>query len=179
MIVLAMSQWYQRQSVDESARRIESILRMARAEAAGQGRRIRLAFDPGTLAPSITWEPDPLAQPGVFVPHYGQWAHDLPTDVLRFVTCRRTGASAEKLLTYADAEEPVSPEGQPLQSITFLPDGSCDSAVLELVAAADASDPRIARIEIAGLTGSVSLQILTPLEREELEEAQAQEGQGQ
>ena len=66
---------------------------MARAEACSRGRRFRLAFNPDTLAPMIQWEPKPLAEPGVFVAHYGAWANDLPTDLLTFVSCRRTGES--------------------------------------------------------------------------------------
>ena len=176
-IILAVGGWYRKQSVDESARRVEAILRMARAEACSQGRRVRLAFDPASLVPVILWEPDPLGEPGVFVPHYGQWANDLPTETLVFIRCRRTGASAVKLLTYADAEEPVSPDGEPLESITFLPDGSCDSAVIE-VADADGLDPRIGRVEIDGVTGAASLRMLTPTEQEEQDEADAAEEEG-
>ena len=174
--VLAMGQWYQRQSLDESAMRVEAILRMARAEACSQGRLIRLGFDPASLSPVITWEPSPLHEPGRFVPHYGAWANDLPTDLLRFIQCRRTGQSARKLLTYSDVREPATPDGEPLQSTTFMPDGSCDSAVIEL-AAADGLDPRIGRIEINGITGSVSLRILTPTEQDEQRaiDAEAQE----
>jgi len=171
-IILAFGSWYRKRSVDESARRVEAILRMARAEACSQGRRVRLAFDPDTLAPTILWEPDPLGEPGLFVPHYGQWAHDLPTDIITFIRCRRTGASAVRLLTYSDAEEPVSPNGEPLESVTFLPDGSCDSAVIE-VAASDGVDLRIGRLEIDGVTGAVRLRMLTPTEQAEQDEADA------
>jgi len=171
-IILAVGGWYREQSVDECARRVEAILRLARAEACGRSRRIRLAFDAETLAPAILWEPEPLAEPGRFVPHFGQWAHDLPTEELQFLSCRRTGASAVKLLTYSDAEEPASAEGEPLESVTFLPDGSCDSAVIEMTAL-DGLDPRVGRIEIDGVTGTVTLRILTPLEQEEQEEANA------
>jgi prepilin-type N-terminal cleavage/methylation domain-containing protein len=171
--VLAMGRWYQRQSLDESAMRVEAIIRMARAEACSQGRLIRLAFDPSSLAPVIAWEPNPLQEPGRFVPHYGAWANDLPTDLLRFIQCRRTGQSARKLLAYSDAQEPAAPGGEPLQSITFMPDGSCDSAVIE-VAAADGLDPRIGRIEINGITGSAALRMLTPIEQDEQRAIDAQ-----
>jgi len=172
MFVAAMGQWYQKQSLDESALRVEAILRMARAEACSQGRLVRLAFDPASGTPVIAWEPDPLQAPGRFVPHYGAWANDLPTDLLRFIRCRRTGQSAAKLLTYSDAQEGETPDGEPLQSVTFMPDGSCDSAVIE-VASADGLDPRIGRIEINGITGSVSLRMLTPTEQAEQKEIDA------
>ncbi len=172
MFVVGMGQWYQKQSLDESALRVEAILRMARAQACSQGRLIRLAFDPASGAPVIGWEPNPLQEPGRFVPHYGAWANDLPTDRLRFIQCRRTGQSALKLLTYTDAQEPETPDGAPLQSVTFMPDGSCDSAVIE-VAAADGLDPRIGRIEIDGVTESVVLRMLTPTEQAEQQETDA------
>jgi len=171
--VVAMGQWYQKQALDESALRVEAILRMARAEACSQGRLIRLAFDPASGAPVIGWEPNPLQEPGRFVPHYGAWANDLPTDRLRFIQCRRTGQSARKLLTYSDAQEPETPDGEPLQSVTFMPDGSCDSAIVE-VAAADGLDPRIGRIEINGITGSVELRMLTLTEQAEQQEIDAE-----
>lgn len=170
--VLAMGQWYQKQSLDECALRVEAILRMARAEACSQGRQIRLAFDPASGSPVIAWEPDPLQAPGRFVPYYGAWANDLPTDMLRFIRCRRTGQSARKLLTYSDAQESETPDGEPLQSVTFMPDGSCDSAVIE-VASADGLDGRIGRIEVNGITGSVSLRMLTPTEQAEQQEIDA------
>ncbi len=167
--VISLGSWYQREATDDGARRVESILRVARAEACSQGRRFRLAFDqssPTEIVPVIFWEPRPLAEPGHFVPFYGAWANALPTDLLTFVQCRRTGDSARKLLTYNDADEPVSADGMPLESLTFMPDGSCDSAIIEVVAA-DGLDLRIGRIEINGLTGSVSLRMLTPTEQAE------------
>lgn len=175
-IILGVGGWYRKQGVDEGARRVEAILRMARAEACSQGRRVRLAFDPTDLTPAIYWEPDPLGQPGLFVRHYGQWANDLPTDVIVFLSCRRTGASAARLLTYSEAEEPVTPDGEPLESLTFLPDGSCDSAVIE-VADADGVDLRVGRLEIDGITGAVRLSMLTPTEQAALEEGEG-EGEG-
>lgn len=166
--ILGLGAWYQREAIDDGARRVESILRVARAEACSQGRRFRLAFDQSSpeAAPMILWEPRPLAEPGRFIPYYGAWANALPTDLLTFIQCRRTGDSARKLLTYNDADEPVSAEGEPLQSLTFMPDGSCDSAIIEVVAA-DGLDPRVGRIKINGLTGSISLRMLTPTEQAE------------
>ncbi len=176
VFILGLGTWYQREAVDDGARRVESILRVARAEACSQGRRFRMVFDASSPQPKFFWEPRPLAEPGLFVPYYGTWANALPTDLLTFIKCRRTGDSARKLLTYSDAEEPVSSDGEPLQSITFMPDGSCDSAIIEVVAA-DGLDQRVGRIEINGLTGSVDLRMLTPTEQAEQQDldAEAQE----
>jgi len=176
--ILGFGSWYQREAVDDSARRVESILRVARAEACSQGRRFRMAFNSSSpeAGPMFLWEPKPLAEPGLFVPYYGAWANALPTDLLTFLTCRRTGDSARRLLTYNDADEPAGPDGEPLQSLTFMPDGSCDSAIIEVIAA-DGLDPRVGRIEIDGLTGSISLRMLTPTEQAEQQDldAEAQE----
>ncbi len=164
-LVISTTGWYRTEAVEQAAGRVESILRVARAQACSQSRRFRLAFEQSetTTTPMILWEPRPLAEPGNFVPHYGAWANDLPSDLLTFIQCRRTGDSARKLLTYSDVEEPVSPEGEPLQSVTFLPDGSCDSAVIEFVAA-DGPDGRVGRIEINGLTASIDMRIMTATE---------------
>ena len=41
--ILGLGSWYQREAVDDGARRVESILRVARAEACSQGRRRRVS----------------------------------------------------------------------------------------------------------------------------------------
>lgn len=175
MFILGLGSWYQREAVDDGARRVESILRVARAEACSQGRRFRMAFDESSPQPGpvFLWEPRPLAEPGLFVPYYGAWANALPTDLLTFVKCCRTGDSARKLLTYNDTDEPAGPNGEPLQSLTFMPDGSCDSAIIEVIAA-DGLDQRVGRIEINGLTGSINLRMLTPTEQTEQQDLDAE-----
>ena len=69
MFVGTFSTWYDSERMPEGARRLESILRLARAEACASGRRIRLTFDDETLDAAIVWEPKPLEEPGTFVPH--------------------------------------------------------------------------------------------------------------
>lgn len=174
-MVLGVGGWFNTQRIDEGARRLESILRLARAESASRGRRIRLAFDVETLQPSIEWEPLPLREAGQYVPLPAGWAHDLPTEELRFITCRRTGESALQMLTFEENAELATEDGGILQSVTFYPDGSCDSAVIE-VGDPEQVDLRIGRIDLNGATGTIGLRILTPTEYadQELIDAEAE-----
>jgi len=175
--VLALGRWYDSSRLPEGARRLESILRLARADACARGRRVRLQFDPESLAPGMVWEPQPLQEPGVYVQHPAEWAFDLPVALLRVTRCERRGADAVQTLTYNDDEELTTEEGNPLQPVTFYPDGSFESAIIE-VAGRDDSELRIGRIDLDGVTGSITLRIMTSVELEEQYEldAEAQEG---
>lgn len=165
---------YDTEKIGEAGRRMESILRLARADAAARGRRIRLSFDRETLALLIEWEPKPLAEPGTFVPlTSASWANQPPLTAVRFRRCERTGSSAMQTLTYQQEDELQSEDGKVLQSVTFYPDGSCDSAIVE-IAGRDESELRIARIDLDGVTGTVTMRILTPIEQEEQEQFDAE-----
>jgi len=175
VMVTGFGAWYDTERIEESARRLESILRLARAEAASRGRRIRLAFDAQTLQAVIEWEPAPLEEPGVFVAHPAAWAHDLPNEELRFLRCQRIGASAMQLLTYQREQELESEDGGVLQAVMFYPDGSFDSAIVE-VGDAEEADPRVGRIDLDGLNGTIHLRMLTPTEQEEQAELDEEAG---
>ena len=43
VMVTGFGRWYDTERIDEGARRVEAVLRMARAEASSSGRRIRLS----------------------------------------------------------------------------------------------------------------------------------------
>ena len=49
-----------RRKFEYAVDRLETTLRMARAEAANSARRIQLAFDEETRLPTLLWEPSPL-----------------------------------------------------------------------------------------------------------------------
>jgi len=168
-VVGTFSNWYEHASLPAAARQYEGILRLARAEAASSGRRIRMSFDPETLQPRMLWEPNPLAEPGMFVPYPGDWAHRLPTDLVRVSRCQRTGSSALQMLVYEDTDELESEDGNILQPLTFYPDGSCDSAIIELIGA-DESELRVGVIRLDGESGVITLHVLTPAELEEFHE---------
>lgn len=168
--------FYQNEQIGEGSRRMDSVLRMARADAANQGRKIRMVFDPQTFQPSIVWEPKPLEEPGVFVPYTGaSWTSGLPTDCVRVRRCQRIKDSAVQTSMFKKDEELHSSDGKVLQGLTFYPDGTCDSAIVELGGLVD-SELRIGRIDIEGTTGTFTLRILTPTEQQEQETLDAEAG---
>jgi len=175
VMITGFGRWYETERIDEGARRLESILRLARAEAASCGRRIRLAFDSETLRAVIEWEPSPLAEPGVYVAHPGEWGRDLPNDQLRFRRCQRIGASGLQVLTVERDGEMESESGQVLQEVVFYPDGSFDSAIIEVVDPAE-HDERIGRVDLDGVNGTIRMRILTPTEQAEQAELDEEAG---
>jgi hypothetical protein len=169
---LSFANWYAAERLPGAAKRVESMLRLARAEAAARGKRVRLEFGPGagdaSPRPAFTWEPEPLAEPGQYVPFTAAaWTADLAENLVSFARCERTGESA-LTLSANDREGAVSRDGRPLQAVTFQPDGTCDSAVIELVSR-DESDHRTAVITLDAATGEVAVQVLTQSEMNALE----------
>lgn len=150
------------EALQDGAAAIETAVRMARAEAANLGRRLQLVFDPQGAGVWVFWEPEPLAEPGKFAEYAGcTWRDSLALDGVRIDRCGFVGPSAYRALEPATAAGGSS-ESQ-LATITFEPDGSCDSVVIELVRASDPDSGR-AFIEVDGLTGSISSRILTASE---------------
>jgi prepilin-type N-terminal cleavage/methylation domain-containing protein len=147
------------QALEEGASRLETALRMARAEAANQGRRIRIAFSEEDGRVQVLWEPEPLAEPGVFVPCTScTWDDYLTVEGVRLDRCQLVGTSIHRPSDWADGGG--APAESVLDAITFEPDGSSDSAVIELLPT-DVSDLRRAVIGIDGMTGIITSRILT------------------
>jgi hypothetical protein len=69
------------------------------------------------------------------------------------------GPSAYRLLEWKPGERDDSSD-ELLAAVTFYPDGSCDSAVIELESTSD-SDQRVGIIEMDSLIGSIDHRILT------------------
>jgi len=167
MVVVSLTGWRTRRQFDEGVRRFETVLRMARAEAAQRARKFRLEFDDESQACRIVWETDPLTSPGEWADFRAStWSGNLPNEWVRLVGCRLTGSSAYRLTDPAggtgDDETTVAP-------LTFYTDGSCDSAVL-LLAATDPEDPRQAIIELDGINGTITTRILDAEEADEAQE---------
>jgi len=144
--------------------RFGTVLRMARAEAASIGRRLRLSFDEETAQMQVLWEPEPLTEPGQFVRYHAcTWRHYLPTGTVRVSRCQLVGSSAYRVLA-AESLRDSAFEEEALEAITFYPDGSSDSAVIELVASRDDPDEAIPRavIQLDGLNGTIKTDFLTP-----------------
>jgi len=153
--------------LDEGAERLETALRMARAEAANRGRLFRLEVgQDGTCA--ISWEPGPLEEPGVFLPYTGSgWARALPNALVRVVECRQAGDEAYRPPQAATALSNVRGAREAvIDPVLFRPDGTCDSAMIELRSTYP-QDLRRARIEMDGLHGLFTRRIMLPSELEE------------
>ncbi|HKQ49607.1 MAG TPA: prepilin-type N-terminal cleavage/methylation domain-containing protein [Phycisphaerae bacterium] len=60
----------------ESASRLRSLLYMTRSSAMLEHRRHRVRFSPGEQQPVIEVEPDPIIEPGLWVPAYYDWAEE-------------------------------------------------------------------------------------------------------
>lgn len=157
VIVFSYSGWLRGSRMDEGVVRFGTMLRMVRAEAANQGRCFRLNFEQVTHAPIIEWEADPLKAPGRFAPF-----HMRPTELVAVKSCQLTGPSAYLTLS---SLMPSSEGQQDWQPITFYPDGSSDSATITLTSATPDDDPRLATIDLNGMTGTVpSARVMTPEE---------------
>lgn len=172
--------------LDEGVGQLESLLRFARAEAAQQGRRLQLQVQafadpapPGAgSAPrstiAVSWEPEPLDQPGVFVPSQPTAALARSvTEYVRIEQVRRlqTGANPGPDPTTEEprAAEPAADAGAVASfaatadwpAIMFYPDGSSDSAEI-LVGSLDERDPRRLWVQWNGLSGRSARQEVDP-----------------
>lgn len=173
--VLSLGPLWRTAPLDEGVGRVEGLLRFARAEAAQHGRRVRLQVtaaprletSTGSSCPTVQleWEPEPLTQPGVFVPN--QSTSPLTrslSDLVRIESIRRTDPDQPAALpatpnssgtealpasvetgTRAEVTNPTptatdtEDSAETWDPITFYPDGSSDSAEI-LIASAESSD---------------------------------------
>ncbi|MCD6364267.1 MAG: hypothetical protein J7M14_00150 [Planctomycetes bacterium] len=165
----------ERRGFRSAAERIGTLFRMARAESAGRGRRFRIAFaenDEGDKLPAIVvlWEAEPLAEPGQFTEYtVSTWSSYIPVDDVRVLSCTLIGPSAYRALE----RRGMSEDEDALQSITFYPDGSSDSALLEL-APIDPDDTIRSTVRLDGVNGTAETLELTETELEENRELIAQ-----
>ncbi len=168
--------------VEENVSRMVAMLRTARADAALEGRRLQVTFDPDTTQPSISIETDPLAEPNDFKPYLAWWAQRLQlTGDVRVLVCELTGASSfmETTAQGASAQGDVVEglEGV-LSPVVFTPDGGSDSLRMVL-GFADEDIPWTVEITLNGFDGTIETRRLDLLTEEELlEEEQASETRG-
>lgn len=161
--------WERRGKLEEALRQFEAVLRLAKAESATTGKKLRLEFGPeGSF--KVTWEPQPLTEPGAFQDYtVATWSRELPCELLAVRSCRLTDTS---LLTSPEVSQ-TGPEGAVLSPISFYPDGSSDSAVIEAGGKMD-DETRIAVIELDGLNGIITTRLLLLSEFEEYQKNNAQ-----
>jgi type II secretory pathway pseudopilin PulG len=140
--------------LDEGAWRLTAALRMARADAANAGRRLRLTFAENGLRFEMLWEPKPLDDPGHFVAYtQSAWTRHLPSELVYVESC----TLVEDQSAGEGASNPTN-RRRALDSITFYPDGSSDSAKILLVPAAF-DERRRAVIEIHDSTAMITTRL--------------------
>ena len=165
--------WLTRASWSDGVERFETAVRMARAEATATGKRVRLVFDLETGQPGIEIELDPLAEPNVFVAAQPSWLSLLQSEAVRVTRCELVGPSAFRTMVLSDAPVGGESEGDDAirQAVLFLPDGSSDSAVIELAPTTPDATSR-AVIDLDGVLGRVESRRFTASEWEQYNETQ-------
>lgn len=142
--VVVMGTWRSDARFEEDVERFEATLRLARADACIQGRRIQLRFDAsaeGEPGLSVYWEPRPLEDPGTFVPYTTcPFLDALPEDSLVVEAARSVGDSAYTTLL---SEQLSGGEAVDADPVTFYPDGSCTSAAIVLAPASQDDTRRV------------------------------------
>lgn len=160
MVLLNVDMLRGDRALDEGVLRMETALRMARADAANQGRRFRLAFSEADGKIRVLWEPDPLAEPGQFAEYTAcTWDDYLASENVRVDRWELIGPSFYQLPDIGTGET-FGNRTDAAVAITFEPDGSSDSAVIEIVAT-DGFDVRRGVIAIEGMTGVITSRILS------------------
>jgi Tfp pilus assembly protein FimT len=180
---------YRSSNLDEGVDRFQSLIRFAQAEASTTGRKVRLQFVPATpLEESadaelrnikVTWESDLLNAPGVFEEYTNKaWSEEIVNELIG-VQRVKTALSTEIVAAAEDATRggAETTEGAEIEeefpSITFYPDGSCDSADIVL-ASRNPEDERRLELHLSGMLGSVSTRALSADEdSEETDDAEA------
>ncbi len=177
--VISFSTLLQGSKLEEGANQMESLVRYARAYAANSGKKVQLTFDEltedGAIVPlgnlEVSWESEPLAQPGVFAPLADaalmarQVVDLVQIDEVRNVDGFERGTRNAKGGTgesQTSNEEPVPISFAP---ISFYPDGSCDSAEIVL-SSRDSEEVRRVALRISGITGAVRREWLSERQTE-------------
>lgn len=180
-MVWVVGRGYSYKNLDQGSRQFVTMLRMMRAESTNTGRRFRLNFvEPGTATTEgsdgepvqhytfqVLWEPQPLAEPGQFIPYDELWAKSVPNDLVIVRRSTRTKSGAMRVEVFASGETGDSSEDSDVpQSIDFFPDGTSESAEIELVSISE-QDPRMSFIKLTGSVGILERRLYTESEFEE------------
>ncbi len=161
MLVLSLAGASHREDLDEATVRLGTALRRARAEAARRGRRVCFVLRDEAGGFAVLWEPEPLADPGRFAPMPATWTADLPSDLAEVTRVELTGPAAWRAVGYQTAPMLLDGMIDPGEVLLFAPDGSSDSALVEIAALAS-DDARRGLVEIDGAAGTVTSRVLTP-----------------
>jgi type II secretory pathway pseudopilin PulG len=129
-----------RSELESSAEALAGTMRMAIAESALQGRRVRLSWNPEAAALVVEIESQPLASPGVFSALPARrWTTNLLADKVSVSAMDLRDGSAINILSLSDSAiaAATAPGGLSggegsFASILFYPDGHCDSSEISL-----------------------------------------------
>ena len=176
---------YKTANLDEGSDRFQSLIRFAQAEAATTGRKVRLQFvptetgaleDPGAELREIkvTWESDLLNAPGVFEEYTNKaWSEEIVNELVGVTKVAAMSENGEPMPMQSESVQGGSGEGSytgetgairvgggfaessDFPSITFYPDGSCDSAEVVL-ASRNGEDERRLAVRLGGMLGTVT-----------------------
>lgn len=165
--VLNLDLFRNSQNLSEGSLQFGTVLRMAAIESRNIGKRVLLSFDADGLI-LVQCEQDPLGAPGAFTAYTNcGWLDSLPSQTVKVVRCDITSAlSPGAMAAQAQAFSPsASLAGSTpkaiISSVTFYPDGTSDSAIIELADATDA-DANRAVIELDGVNGTTNTLTLSP-----------------
>jgi prepilin-type N-terminal cleavage/methylation domain-containing protein len=148
-----------RRKFEYAVDRMATTLRMARVEAINSGRRVQLTFDEETRLPAVFWEPAPLSEPGQFEPHTTcLWLSRVPRNRIAVTRCRATGPDGLPIEA-APTSIGDDTDSEDMQTITFNPDGTSDSVLIELESA-DLGDTLRAAIKLDGENNIITTRIL-------------------
>jgi len=176
-VVFSFSTLQRGAELDEGAAQLEGLLRFARAHAANTGRQVQLSFEEelvddviltaGTMR--VTWEPNPLEQPGVFEDLRDAALYlERITNLIFVETVRMldpNGAAVEVAVA-KDTSDVLPSADEPeefLPPINFYPDGTSDSAEIILNSWAE-DDPRRIAVRLVGITGTIRRQLVVEAE---------------
>lgn len=147
-VIMNFSNLLDSQHLEEGASRVESLVRMTKAQAALQGKRMRMLCDvsSGTLA--LEWEPNPASEPGKFVKYEGMALGEASiAEHVKITGCK------------ADGPDAGGDDGKTV--ITFDPDGSCDGFTIDLSSVND-KDARRAHVQLYAFDGTIATDISIP-----------------
>jgi type II secretory pathway pseudopilin PulG len=155
------------QNLSEGSLQLGTVLKMAAIESRNIGKRVQLSFDPDGLV-LVQYEQDPLGSPGAFTDYTNcTWLDSLPSKLVKVVRCDITaalspGALAAQTQAFSPSASTTGPVPKAITSvITFYPDGTSDSAIIELADIKDV-DTNKAVIELDGVNGTINTLTLCP-----------------
>jgi Type II transport protein GspH len=166
--------------LEEGANQLEALLRYSRAHASATGHRVRISFEEdvgeGLFVPlgnlNVTWEADPLAQPGTFLPLLEAASYlDSIRDLISIEEVRPPGETTGDAVGSSLPNVPAEGDAVPDEAadggsfnfapITFLPDGSSDSSEITISPSDDeGEDSRRMVLRLVGLTGSIRRRVI-------------------